>query len=64
MRIECGPVRVDFAVGEVKHNQNGSAVLYLLGKTSALKGDLYLSPEEVRKLMVKPIRQIPNRGGL
>ncbi len=62
MRIEVGAVRLTFAIERVKHNQNGSLVAYLLDKTGAFRGDLYLTPEEARKLIVKPVRRINNRG--
>ena len=61
MRIECGPVRLMFNAGKVKHNQNGSAILYLEDKDGRWKGDLYLSPVEMKKLFTKPVRQIDNR---
>ncbi len=64
MRLEVGAVRLTFETERVKHNQNGSVIMYLRDKTGAFRGDLYLSSEEVRKIVTKPVRRITNRGGL
>ncbi len=62
MRIKCGAVRITFNSGKVKHNQNGSAILYLEDKDRCWTGDLYLSPAEMKKLNTKQVRRIDNKA--
>ena len=57
MRIECGPVRLEFYAENVKHCDGGAVIVYLMDKTGQYTGNMYLSPKEV-SIIRNRIRQV------
>jgi len=66
MRVECGPIRLEFTFDNAKYVDNGAVVVYLTDKTGMFRGDMYLSPKEASVIRNRPARQVEtnNEGKL